>query len=456
VLNELVRAAAADAPERPALLGPGLTYTYGELADRSRTVAVALQARRIDRFACVVGDRADLVALLCGASGAGSDACAYASALDDAGVHDLCTAFGHRVVITDRPLEIPGVETVHPRDLDATGEAPRPGGQAPVTILTTGTTGRPKAARHDWRRLVAGVHARGLRADDRLLLAYNLHQFAGVQVLLHALVAGATLVLPASNRPRDGVAAMVDLGVTHASATPTFWRFAVAQLDPDTAARIPLRQVTLGGEAVPARVLDEIRRLFPTVRVSQVYASTEFGTGVSVRDRETGLPASVLDRDDSAAVQWKVVDGELYVRSKVGMLGYLGEPDIGADDWRPTGDLVAVGDGRVHFVGRTSEVINVGGVKVHPLPVEELISAVPGVRLAHAYGRTNALTGQIVAVDVVADPDTDRDELDAAIRKACAGLPSAAQPRRIRFVDELRLREGKIARDEVPGSVVVP
>jgi len=81
---------------------------------------------------------------------------------------------------------------------------------------------------------------------------------------------------------------------------------------------------------------------------------------------------------------------------------------------------------------------------------------VPGVRLAHAYGRTNALTGQIVAVDVVADPDTDRDELDAAIRKACAGLPSAAQPRRIRFVDELRLREGKIARDEVPGSVVVP
>ena len=61
------------------------------------------------------------------------------------------------------------------------------------------------------------------------------------------------------------------------------------------------------------------------------------------------------------------------------MLGYYGDDPVDPDAWRPTGDLVEVADGRVYFRGRRSEIINVGGTKVHPLPIEERISAVPGV-----------------------------------------------------------------------------
>ena len=69
----------------------------------------------------------------------------------------------------------------------------------------------------------------------------------------------------------------------------------------------------------------------------------------------------------------RVTDGELWVRAGAGMLGYAGTKvtrrrPTGPDDWRPTGDLVEIVGDRVLFRGRKSEVINVGGVKVHPLP----------------------------------------------------------------------------------------
>jgi acyl-CoA synthetase (AMP-forming)/AMP-acid ligase II len=245
---------------------------------------------------------------------------------------------------------------------------------------------------------------------------------------------------------------MREFEVTHASATPTFWRFITGLIAEKEAAGLPLQQITLGGEAVPARLLDDLQRLFPGARISQVYAATEFGSTVSVRDRRNGLPVSVLDRTDDGGAQMKIVDGELHIRSRVGMIGYYGQPDIAEAEWRPTGDLVHVDGDRVYFVGRSTETINVGGVKVHPLPVEELVGAVDGVELVHAYGRPNALTGQILAVDVVARPGVDLETLEDDIRVACEPLAPAARPRRIRFVDSLAITEHKVSRSAARGE----
>jgi acyl-coenzyme A synthetase/AMP-(fatty) acid ligase len=68
------------------------------------------------------------------------------------------------------------------------------------------------------------------------------------------------------------------------------------------------------------------------------------------------------------------------------------------------------------------------------------------VELARAYGRSNPVTGEIVAVDVVPRPGANTDRLADEIRAACEALPPAARPRRIRFVDELDLRGHKIVR----------
>jgi acyl-CoA synthetase (AMP-forming)/AMP-acid ligase II len=448
VLIELLRQAAAEAPERPAVISAARCDTYAECLQRSEAIARGLQQRGIMRFGCAVTSPNDVVALLAGASAVGSEACVYPGNLDRDGLDRLASAFGHKVLVTDREQDLGDVQALPYAAIPVLSGPLGPGPERrPVLILTTGTTGDPKGARHDWTRLVGTVRRPDETPGTRWLLAYNLNQFGGVQVLLHLLASRATLVAASSPEARDVIEAIRVHGVTHVSATPTFWRLITGRLDAERARELPLEQITLGGEAVHDALLEKLKRLFPQARISQIYGATEFGTAVSVGDGRSGLPLSILERDENAPVRLRIVDGELQMRSRIGMLGYHEGANAGGE-WRPTGDVVEVHGDRIHFVGRTSEIINVGGVKVHPLPVEELVCSVEGVEMAAVYARSNPVTGQIVAVDVVAAAGSDTKALGAQIRAACEVLPGAGRPRRVRFVDALELRGHKVVRHQ--------
>lgn len=446
---ELLRAAARSEPDRPAVITNDRTATYRQLAAAAESVAAALRDRAIDRFAIVDQDASVVLALLAGASLAGAEACVYPPLRTAEAARELTARFDHHVVVWATDDRSGDFEVIAPAALTAgdglTPPARRPAAR-PLLILTTGTTGVPRGVRHDWARVLrSAAHIRPT-PDQRWLLAYGLQQFAGLQVLVHVLAARATLVAPSPRRPRDGLAAMRRHAVDRASATPTFWRFLLAELHSDGGPVPSLRQITLGGEAVPEHVLTELHRTFPDARVSQIYSASESGSLRAVRDGRPGLPVSLLDADEDANIAFRILDGQLWVRSRIGMLGYYGEPPVDPEAWRPTGDLVEIQGDRVVFCGRNSEIINVGGVKVHPLPIEERIGGVPGVAVARVYGRPNPLTGAIVAVEVVPTPGVDTDAVDEAIRGSCAELPAAARPRSIRFVDAVPTRGHKISR----------
>jgi acyl-CoA synthetase (AMP-forming)/AMP-acid ligase II len=443
-LIELLRRAD---PARPAIVTDDGPLPYGELVTRAERLAAGFVAHGIQRIAVLDHDAGTVATALAAASLAGVEACVYPPSDDPDELASLAERFDHDRALS-RAGSVPApLRAVHPdtvsSDPPLTGLAPE---SRPHLVLTTGTTGAPRGVRHDWNRLLRSTGRISAAPDQRWLLAYGLHQFAGLQILLHVFAAGATLVAPAPRRPREGLAAMRAHGVDHASATPTYWRFLLAELRADGGPVPTLEQITLGGEAVPAPVLAELARTFPTAKISQVYAASEFGSSGSVRDGRSGLSLDVLNRGDDADVAMKIVDGELWVRSRIGMLGYYGEPPVDPDGWRATGDLVDVVDDRIVFRGRTSEVINVGGVKVHPLPIEERIGAVPGVNVARVYGRPNPMTGAIVAVEIVAAPDADQDEVAASVRAACADLPAASRPRSIKFVDTVSMAGDKIVR----------
>ncbi len=453
MLLDLIRDTAASADDRALIVGSDDTLSWSQSAERAERIAAGLRHAGIERFGVTVPRAADVVALLAAASATGSEACVYPPDLDADGWAGLAHRFGHTTVVTDHAASIPGATAVPLRTLEAAEPDPRPsppaGGAvpAPWLVLTTGTTGDPKGARHDWGRLVSAVRSPDKRPANRWLLAYNLNQFAGIQVLVHVLVSGATAVVPASRRAEDVATAIREHRVTHASGTPTFWRMIVGRLEAEDADGLALERITLGGEPVSDDLLARLRARFPDADIAQIYGATEFGTAISVRDGRSGLPLSVLDRDDDAPVRLRIVDGELQMRSRVGMLGYHEAGDASAAQWRPTGDLVEVRDDRIHFVGRTTEIINVGGVKVHPRPIEDLACEVDGVQLAAAYGRANAITGHAVMLDLVAEPNTDRDALPERVRIACDRLPAASRPRRIRVVDALATRGDKLVRD---------
>ena len=89
-----------------------------------------------------------------------------------------------------------------------------------------------------------------------------------------------------------------------------------------------------------------------------------------------------------------------------------------------TGDILTLRDDRYHFVGRKGGIINVGGNKVYPEEVEEVINRHPDVRMSLVRGRSNPITGALVVADVVArssqqGTDASADPLRREILQAC-------------------------------------
>jgi acyl-coenzyme A synthetase/AMP-(fatty) acid ligase len=452
----LLESAAATSPSQIAVVTPEGSTSYGQLLDDARRVAASLRERNITRFAIVESDAAWVIRLLAGAAMAGAEPCQYQADIAVPEFEDQASTIGHSVVVTRRTDLKPPLDVIRPEDLtnEASPETPPTTGVQPLMIRTTGTTGRPKAARHDWRvlsRTVAGIRP---MPDQRWLLAYGPHQFAGIQVLLHVTASQATLIAPFPRQPRDGLEALSSDQVTCVSATPTYWRFLLAEAR-SRKVRLPrLQQVTLGGEASPGDLLDEIKRSFPDARVSQVYASTELGSISSVTDGLPGIGVDALFSESNPTSNVRVRDGELWVRATAGMIDYAGEstasPSAGAGEaWRATGDLMEIVGDRALFRGRSTEIINVGGVKVHPLPVEERIVSLDSVALARVFGRPNRLTGAIVAVEIVpisGQTEADFENIRLEIKNAVADLPRAWQPRNVTFVDAIETRGEKVVR----------
>jgi acyl-coenzyme A synthetase/AMP-(fatty) acid ligase len=303
-----------------------------------------------------------------------------------------------------------------------------------VLLQTSGTTGAPKVVRHDFNRLRGRLRGTGDR-DARWLLTYEPAAFAGVQVILTALAAGATLIAA----PGEGIAGLARTalahGATHVSGTPSFWRaFLLALGD----GRPPLKAVTLGGEAADQPLLDRLVQAFPDARLRHIYASTEAGSLFAVTDGQAGFPASWLETGVEA-VGLRIRDGVLEVRSPRAMLGYADGGAAERDGWIATGDLVTVVGERVLFTGRADGRVNVGGVKVSPEAVEALLLTLPEVQDALVTAAANPITGHILTAAVVPAPGVNEAAVRSAVRDAAAALEPAARPRLIHVVERLEL-----------------
>jgi acyl-coenzyme A synthetase/AMP-(fatty) acid ligase len=415
---------------RLALVHGGTRATYGELAARAAGLA--------DKLRPYAGQRVGLTA---------AEPAAYltaAAALDYLGAHVFLvgrrgaaeTAAIARQFSLEALLGEPEAKA-DPAPAETALEEAR---QGKVTLLTSGTTGVPKAANHTWTTLASPVRRDASLSDTRWLCAYPLHLYAGTQVLLQALLNWAALVVPETMEPRQIARTMAEDGVTHASGTPTFWRQVLFFGGRERLKDAALRQITLGGEAVTQELLDGLGSLWPAARIVHIYASTELGRLFSVTDGREGFPARYLEKAPESDVEMRIVDGELHARSKNAMLGYESESPASSDPagWRPTGDLVEQRGDRILFRGRSSDVINVGGHKVAPLKVEQALRGVAGVADLRVYPRRSSLTGQIVAMDVVLAPEADEKTVRAALLEAVRArlLPHEA-PRLLEFVQAL-------------------
>ena len=310
-------------------------------------------------------------------------------------------------------------------------------------MFTSGTTGRPKMVVHTLPGLAGAIAPSADPTPPIWGTFYDIRRYGGLQMLLRACLGGGSMVL---SQPDEAVAAFLtrlgSRGVTHLSATPSHWRKALMS---PAIREVRPRYVRLSGEIADQSVLDRLQAAFPNTPVGHAYASTEAGVGFEVNDGREGFPISFVGREPPA-VEMKVVDGSLRLRSSRTASRYLGsaaEPLAGPDGFVDTGDMVEPRGERYYFVGRRGGIINVGGLKIHPEEVEAVINGQPGVRMSLVKARRSPVTGAVVVADVVSDDAVPQAQLRENILAACrAALPPFKTPAVIRFVDALTVTPG--------------
>ena len=285
-----------------------------------------------------------------------------------------------------------------------------------LVMLTSGSSGTPKAAIHTWLSLIASaaITQATLRSDRAPVWMAGLppSHIGGLAVLLRCVLNDAEL------RFGDDLAIGPSMGATHISVVRTqLTRFDLSDYD----------VVLVGGGKPPGSVA-------PNVHAT--WGLTETGSGI------------VYDGVALPEVAVRVINGELCVRTPTLFRAYRDaqRPSVEADGvaWFPTGDGGDVRDGRVSVHGRVKFVITTGGEKVWPDDLEQLFLSVAGVRDVAVTGVDDDEWGQRIIALVVAD-----EPLDEALKGiAHEHIGPWAKPKEIRYVAAIpRTANGKIKRD---------
>jgi acyl-CoA synthetase (AMP-forming)/AMP-acid ligase II len=269
-----------------------------------------------------------------------------------------------------------------------------------LILATGGTTGRAKLVLHDLDTLLATVPTK-MGRPWRTLPLMRFDHIGGLDIAWRALAGGQILVAPPAALTPEAVAAKVARHrVDVLPATPSFLNLLLMADVHRTHDLSSLRVVPYGAEPMPSGLLRRLRVALPQVEFVQRFGTSETGA-LPVRDTGPGL---VLDAGETGC-EWKLVEGELWVRSPARGLGYLsgGDNNRFTDaGWFRTGDVAEQApDGTVRVLGRREELINIGGEKVLPSSVESVLLTHPLIADCRVLPLANAVLGQVVAAQIV-------------------------------------------------------
>ncbi|WP_306359973.1 non-ribosomal peptide synthetase [Nocardia sp. CC227C] len=350
--------------------------------------------------------------------------------------------------------------------------------RAPAYAITTsGSTGVPKVVVVSRANLATLIGSRDYPYTDGELVTFSAMRLiwdGSLMALAWALTMGGTSVLPDARmlRDADAVAALARRhAATHLVATPSFYRLLLPRL---VELRSTLRIVTLAGEALPARVVDEHREILPAAALRNEYGPTE-ATVTCIVHPVADSPRQVVPIGrPTAGSTAHLLDarlrpvrggtrGDLYLGGGQITDGYAARPGLTATRFvadpfaaEPGARMYLTGDlartdarGDIEFHGRADSQLKVRGVRIERGAVETVLEAHPAVRDAVVLPVTDVddtvyLAGFWVPVDSTAVPPAS-----SALAEFCAErLMPEAVPARFVPIDALPIAAGSSKLDE--------
>ncbi|MCR4657336.1 MAG: acyl--CoA ligase [Lachnospiraceae bacterium] len=338
-----------------------------------------------------------------------------------------------------------------------------------ILTMTSGSTGVPKpielTQNNKLHRIEAHVKLYGITENDRVLAATPLYHSLAERLVLIPLVTGAASILLPRFTPNIWLKCASENKATFTIAVSAQLG-QVAQLlsSPFVPDITGFRSIVSSSALLEPHVRTELIQKL-SCDFHEMYGTSETSTVTSINFREAeskqqsvgrSIPeADIIIINDDENVVSTGEKGEIAVKSTLMFNGYYKNKDMtqkafSKDGYFKTGDLGRLDeDGYLYYCGRKKELIITGGINVYPYDVESSISKVGGVKECAAFSYPDDRLGEVVAVALVKDKDTDITERDIKIH--CArNLADFQQPHYVFFVNELPKNPmGKLVRNRI-------
>jgi long-chain acyl-CoA synthetase len=303
-----------------------------------------------------------------------------------------------------------------------------------IVFFTSGSTGVSKVVVHDLALLLSKYMTK--RHDFRTLAFLLFDHIGGFDTLFYVLSNGSTLIIPQSRTPEFVCRAIEEHNVEVLPVSPSFINLLLLSEVYKKYDLGSLKVITYGAEVMPAGTLAKCAQVFPDAKLLQKYGTTEIGTMHSRSEQQD----SVWVKIGGEGYEWRIVEGMLQIKSNSAMLGYLNAPSPFTEDgWFITGDAVERNGDSLRILGRKSDIINVGGQKVYPAEVEEVICEMEGIADATVYGEKNQLLGNIVCAKVKLKKQERTEELVRRLNAHCkTRLDKYKIPMKVTVSDDLQ------------------
>jgi amino acid adenylation domain-containing protein len=488
-IAEVFSAQAARTPDAIALISHGRSLTYRQLDESANRLARHLQDLGVkpDTLVGVAMGRSEtLVVSLLGILKAGG---AYipldptypqdrlSLVIEDSEMPVLLSTADSRAHL---PLASSSLSVLNAQDPAIAYESPQPVAAAArpanlaYVIYTSGSTGKPKGVMVENGNVMnffTGMD-RAIGCEAGVWLAVTSVSFdISVLELLWTLTRGFTVVVHGDEGPATIADEITRHRVTHLQMTPSLAR--MLTLDPRAFAALgSLKQMLLGGEAVPAALIHHLRQVFKG-EIHNMYGPTEttiwsttcriedVGPTVSIGRPIVNTQIYMLDADLNPVPPGEI--GELFIGGDGVARGYWKRPELTAERFLPisalagqhgdnrriyrTGDLARfLPDGNIDFLGRADYQIKLRGHRIEPGEIEALLEKCPGIHQAVVVLREDREGDKRLVAYLVAEGTSPSS---AALRAVLdAKLPDYMVPSAFVFLDALPLTgNGKIDRN---------